>query len=171
MQLLLYCLFISGVLPVVLWKAAPCQWEGSDTQPNCKGDKRREIFLGTQQGLNGVDTTQDVTESCWTGRWAVIFSSMLKKLYSHFPICGSSRVSGVAVHLGRVLAFHLGIRYRKRVVCISNTQGHKSKCFPYRMSLQSSLKWKTVFHEHLSLEYSDCSKMQNCDYGKEEYTN
>lgn len=26
-------------------------------------------------------------------------------------------------------------------------------------------------HEHVSLEYSDCSRMQNCDCGKEEYAN
>lgn len=90
-----------------------------------------------------------------------------KNSCSHLPICGYSRVSGAAVHLERVFAFHLGIRYRKGVVSISNAQGQKSKCFPYRISSQSSLKQKVVFHEHVSLEYSDCSKMQNCDYGKE----
>lgn len=50
---------------------------------------------------------------------------------------------------------------------MSNLQEHKSKCFLHWISPQSSLKWKAVSHEHVSLEYSDCSKMQNWDYGKE----
>lgn len=113
MQLLLCCLFITGVLHVVLWKAALCQWEGSNTQPNCKADKEEGNFLGDPVGLDGIDTTQDVTESCWTGLWAGIFSSMFKKLCSHLPICGYSRVSGVPVYLERIFVFHLDIRYRK----------------------------------------------------------
>lgn len=41
--LLLY--YPSGVLHVVLWKAALCQWEGSNTQQNCKADKGEGNFL------------------------------------------------------------------------------------------------------------------------------
>lgn len=54
---------IAALLPFHLRGAAcgalessPGPVGGSDTQLNCKADKRREIFLGTQQGLNGVDT-------------------------------------------------------------------------------------------------------------------
>lgn len=86
------------------------------------------------------------------------FSLQCSKNCSHLPTCSCSRVSGVAVHLERVFVFHLGI---------STARGQKSKCFAYRVSPQSSLKWKAVFQEHVSLKYSDCSKMQNCDYGKE----
>lgn len=45
MQLLLYCLFVTRVLHVVLWKAALCQWEGSKVQQNCKADKEQGNFL------------------------------------------------------------------------------------------------------------------------------
>lgn len=43
-----------------------------------------------------------------------------------------------------------------------------SKCFPYKkISSQSIIKGQAVFHAHISLRYLDCSKIQNCEYGKE----
>lgn len=162
---MLHCLFLAGVLHVMLWKAAPCHWGGSNTQPNCKAGKEEGNFL---RDPVGSERSWHFSRCHWKLLdWAGIFSSVLKKLCSRLAIFGFSRVSRVAMHLERVFAFHLGVRYRKGVVSISDAQGHKSKCLPCRISPQSSLKWQAVFHEHVSLEYSDCSKMQNCDYGEE----
>lgn len=46
-----------------------------------------------------------------------------------------------------------------------------SKCFPYKkISSQSIIKGQAVFHAHISLGYLNCSKIQNCEYGKERNT-
>lgn len=82
MPLLLHCLFDAGVLHVVSGKQPCASGKAQTPTQMAKLMRKREIFLGNLQGLNGVDTTQDATESCWTGLWAGIFSSMLKKLFS-----------------------------------------------------------------------------------------
>lgn len=41
------------------------------------------------------------------------------------------------------------------------------KCFPYKISSQGIIKGQAVFHAHISIGYSDCSKTQDYEYGKE----
>lgn len=41
------------------------------------------------------------------------------------------------------------------------------KCFPYKISSRGIIKGQAVFHAHISIGYSDCSKTQNYEYGKE----
>lgn len=153
------CMWCSGKQPCASGKA-------QTPNQTAKLTRKREIFLGTQwvwmaliqlkmslkvAGLGcGLGFSLQCSKNCVLTFLSVAIPESVGFLCIQKEYLSSTWTSDI-----------------ERVVSMSNLQEHKSKCFLHWISPQSSLKWKAVSHEHVSLEYSDCSKMQNWDYGKE----